>query len=841
MILRGLKLEPSLAGYGRRLFHVSPQRKATEEYKTVLLKTPLNRVRNIGIIAHIDAGKTTTTERMLYYSGVTGRIGNVDEGDTVTDYMTQEKDRGITIQSAAVTIPWNKHKINLIDTPGHADFTFEVIRSLRVLDGAVTILDAVAGVEAQTEKVWRQAKDLAIPIVAYVNKMDREGAGFGRTVKEIVSRLGTRVVIVNAPYFVKDQSTGQSIFEGVIDVFDKKLLLWNGPGGASDGSQVEVIDIAEDSKYPEAYEEVLRCREAAVEQLGEFDEDVMNSFFETEDYMKVPSSTLKKALRKACIAGYATPVLCGASFRNIGVQPLLDAVNDYLPSPLEIKPPEVTSFVIQSARSRNKKQTAEQDNSLPVKVDPREGLVINNNRNLMTALAFKVISHPVRGIMVFVRVYSGKLQPHSTVLNSRTGEKVRVGKVWLMNADMPQEVRHLSSGSIGVITGTDMIVTGDTLICHSVSKNPNQLPPKEKSARLLPIKIPPPVFSVSIEPAAVSENRKLEACLKTLLLEDPSLHLSYDEETGQNILSGMGELHLEITKDRLINDMKVNAEVGEVRVTYKETITAPTGYFTGCLPDGYEIELSLESFEGPFEELDITEEGVFYLEQDDNVVIIEPDGIPSVVQKALNAEIWSLPVSYETLINGILSGVTGALQTGGRHARLPLHSMIVRVRRWMIHQDANNVSPLISVTRKTILDALASLDDKATTLLEPIMKVSVYVSDEDLGPVSQDLMSARNAKITGIDDEASSSTADAIHWAKEQAEKTYVPHDPTLRYIKKTNVSGNKIIKAEAPLREMIGYLTKLRSLTRGRATYDMEFVGMQRTPPDRLRKILEH
>ncbi|KAG7889508.1 hypothetical protein KL936_003082 [Ogataea polymorpha] len=840
MILRAFNLKPFLARHGQRLFHASPRWRATEDYKDVILKTPLNRVRNIGIIAHIDAGKTTTTERMLYYSGVTGRIGNVDEGDTVTDYMTQEKNRGITIQSAAVTIPWNKHKINLIDTPGHADFTFEVIRSLRVLDGAVTILDAVAGVEAQTEKVWKQAKDLAIPVVAYVNKMDREGAGFGRTVKEIVSRLGTRVVIVNVPYFIKDRMTGRSIFEGVIDVFDKKLLLWNSPNGASDGSKVEVIDIAEGSKYPEVYQEVLKCREAAVEQLGEFDEDVINSFFETEDYMKVPSSTLKKALRKACIEGYATPVLCGASFKNIGVQPLLDAINDYLPSPLEVKPPEVTTSAIQSARSKNKKQTVQQDNSLPIKVDPRDGLVINNNHNLMTALAFKVISHPVRGIMVFVRVYSGKLQPHSTVLNSRTGEKVRIGKLLLMNADIPQEVRHLSSGSIGVITGTDHIVTGDTLVCHSVSKNPNQLPPKEKSARLLPIKVPPPVFSVSIEPASVSENRKLETCLNTLLREDPSLHLSYDEETGQNILSGMGELHLEITKDRLINDMKVNAEVGEVRVTYKETITSPTGYFTGVSPDGYEIEISVDSFEGPIEDLDLPEEGVFYLEQDDNIVIIELDGIPSVVKKALDAEIWSLPVSYETIINGILSGVTGALQMGGRHARLPLHWMIVRVRRWMINPEANNVSPLISITRTTILDALASLDDKTATLLEPIMQVFVYVSDEDLGPVSQDLMSARNAKITGIEDETSVSSSDAIHWAKEQAEKTYVPHDPTLGYMKKTHVSANKIIKAEAPLREMIGYLTKLRSLTRGRATYDMEFVGMQRTPPDRLRKILE-
>ncbi|KAH3671729.1 hypothetical protein OGAPHI_000434 [Ogataea philodendri] len=839
MISRGVRLGSVFLSQGRRLFHSSLARNSTDHHAE-LLKTPLDKVRNIGIIAHIDAGKTTTTERMLYYSGVTGRIGNVDEGDTVTDYMSQEKDRGITIQSAAVTIPWNKHKINLIDTPGHADFTFEVIRSLRILDGAVTIMDAVAGVEAQTEKVWKQAKELNIPVVAYINKMDREGAGFGRTVKEIVSRLATRVVLVNVPYFVKDNSTGQMIFEGVIDVFDKKLLIWNNTDLGSDGSKVNVIDISNESEHPELYQQVLECREAAVEQLGEFDENVINSFLETEDYMEVPANTLKNALRQACISGFATPVLCGASFRNIGVQPLLDAVNDYLPSPLEISVPEVTSSSIHQTKTKKRKQLQASDTSLPVKMDNRVGLVVNNNLNLMTALAFKMISHPIRGIMVFVRVYSGKLQPNSTVLNSRTGEKVRIGKLLLMNADVPQEVKYLSSGSIGVITGTDQIVTGDTLIGHSLSKNTNQLSPKEQAAKLLPIKIPPPVFSVSIEPSTVSDNRKLTTCLDTLLKEDPSLHLSYDEDSGQNILSGMGELHLDITKDRLINDMKANAEVGEVRVTYKETITVPTGVFKSNTGDGFEVELSLESFEGPVEDLELPDEGVYYLEQDDNVVIVEPSSTPEPVRKALNAQIWSLPMSYETMINGILSGVNGALQVGGQRAKLPLHSIIVRIHKWTILTDANSISPLINSTRTTIMDALSSLDENSTTLLEPVMKVSVYVSDQDLGLVTQDLMSARNAKITGIDDEASTSNNESLIWAKEQAEKTYIPHDPTLMYMKTAQASGNKVVGAEAPLREMIGYLIKLRSLTRGRATYDMEYLGMERTAPDRLRKILD-
>ncbi|ODV84784.1 hypothetical protein CANARDRAFT_28923 [[Candida] arabinofermentans NRRL YB-2248] len=827
----------------RRRFLHTTKPVHSEDYQT-LLNTPLSNVRNIGIIAHIDAGKTTTTERMLFYSGLTSRIGNVDEGDTVTDYLTQEKDRGITIQSAAVTLPWNKHKINLIDTPGHADFTFEVIRSLRVLDGAVTILDGVAGVEAQTEKVWKQAKDLGIPVVAYINKMDREGAGYGRTVKEIVARLGTRVVLVNIPYFVKDQATGQMVFEGVVDILDKTLLLWN-TNNNSDGTKVQVIDISNEEKTPELYQQCLECREAVIEQLGEFDEEVINSFFETEDYMKVPADVIKAALRKATLSGYAIPVLCGASFRNIGVQPLLDAVNDYLPSPLDAAVPEVVSAPLFSGKSR--KRTQIQDSSLRASIDPKQGLVINKNPHLTTALAFKVIVHPHRGIMIFTRVYSGKLTSGATIINTRTGEKIKIGKLLLMNADVPQEVKQLTAGNIGVITGTDMITTGDTLVTHSISNNPSKLKPNENSAKLLPIEIPPTVFSLAVDPHTQADKRKLEESLKTILKEDPSLKSDYDEESGELILSGMGELHLEITKDRLINDMKVGMDVGKVKVTYKETITSATDVFSKDLdnpngPGKFSITLSLDSFEGPAEETDFAnEEGAMILESDNNILILEPGSTPEVVERALKSDVWSLPVTYDSIMRALHISVNVALQSGGPTARLPLHSMVVRIKEWNIPSELNSATPLIHVGRLCIKDALNSLPKSSTTILEPLMNVSVFVNDQDLGVVSQDLMTARNANIMGIFDEMASSNSgeDAI-WAKEQAEKTYVPHDPTMQYLNTTQSNGKKVISAEAPLKDMIGYLPKIRSLTKGRGIYDMEYKGMQRATEERLRRIIE-
>ncbi|KAF8000311.1 hypothetical protein HF325_005240 [Metschnikowia pulcherrima] len=341
-----------------------------------LNSVPAEKTRNIGIIAHIDAGKTTTTERMLYYSGKTQRIGNVDQGDTVTDYLPSERERGITIQLAAISIPWNGHKINIIDTPGHADFTFEVTRSLRVLDGAVTILDAVAGVEAQTEKVWRQANALGIPRIAYVNKMDRPGAGFSRTVKEIVAKLQTRVVCLNLPYFETENGDFARF-----DVLHKKLLLWD----AHDvlGKTLRAIDLnPSDPKLAPLYEMVLQSRESMIETLGELDEAVIEEFFERdEDYMAVSTSTLNKAIQAATIASKVTPVLCGLSFRNLGVQPLMDAVVAYLASPLQIGLPDITSSAAKKLGRRKKALPAEEV-AVPMKMDSKRGLVINNSANL---------------------------------------------------------------------------------------------------------------------------------------------------------------------------------------------------------------------------------------------------------------------------------------------------------------------------------------------------------------------------------------------------------------------------------------------------------------------------
>ncbi|GME82451.1 unnamed protein product [Ambrosiozyma monospora] len=538
--------------------------------------------------------------------------------------------------------------------------------------------------------------------------MDRAGAGFGRTVKEIVARLGTRVVLVNVPYFLKDPQTSEMIFQGVIDIFNKKLLVWK----SDDGKNVEVTDINDEEKYPELYEECMNCREAAIEQLGEFDEEVINSFFETEDYMKVPADVIKNALRKATLEGYAVPVLCGSSFKNIGVQPLIEAVNDYLPSPIDVNPPEITaSSLARSSKSKKnskKKAAVEVETSLPVSVDPKFGCVINKKKHVTSALAFKVITHPIRGIMVFVRVYSGKLQPGATVINTTTGEKIRIGKLLLMHGDVPEEVKFLNAGNIGVITATDNISTGDTLITNALTKTPNQLSSQESHAKLLPIEIPPPVFSVSIEPSTPSDKRKLDNALAQLLKEDPSLKLGYDEEADQTILSGMGELHLEITKERLLTDMKVNADIGEIRVTYKETITSPTAEFSKSVDsagakESFSVSLSLDSYEGALDDTSfVNEENSFVLEQDQNIVIFEKGSTPSSVQKALDAPEYHFGVAYDTLLSAIIAGINGSLQIGGKIARLPLHSCVVRVKKWTVPTEATSASDLVQVSRLAI-------------------------------------------------------------------------------------------------------------------------------------------
>lgn len=899
---------------------------------------PLHKIRNVGIIAHIDAGKTTTTERMLYYSGSIKQIGDVDQGDTITDYLPAERDRGITIQSAAVTMPWNQSKINVIDTPGHVDFTFEVIRSLRVLDGAVTILDAVAGVEAQTEKVWKQAKSLRLPSVVYINKMDRMGSGFSRTCRDIITKLRTKIVLVNIPYFVENKETRELIFSGVVDVLNKKLLKWDLNAEGEDGSKITVVDLEQHKDtYPQSYQELCKARESAIETLCEFDDNLVDAFLESEeDYMKVSAKDINTALRQATISDQVAPVLCGASFKNIGVQPLLDAVIDYLPNPNETRIPEITSKFSNTSNKkkrsvRNDKQQQQNSDSkqqqgaqyaVPAKTDPASGLLVNNNNHLSLGLAFKVITDYRKAPMIFVRVYSGRIQNGGTVLNTRTGKKFRITNLFLINGNTTQHIDKLTCGNIGVITASlvssaddssgangssngsesmdanahlgsgansvhlsdiNEIKTGDTLLTHFTKKDGlKSFKGLETGIALNPIAVPPSIFITSLEPRTLNDKRILDENLKILLREDPSLRV-FENEEGQTLISGMGELHLEIVKDRLINDMKTNCEISKVMVTYKETLLNLTPIINRVIEGGKEegddfvIEFEIVPFDGPVEEHPLYEDDAcIALPNNDNLVHIPLSAAPESVQQFINNEsnennnnsntFWPLQVKYEQVINAIVSSCISTLQNGGAIANLPLNSVMISVRKWNVPKNAIEVKTLLTLTRDAVLESLRQLNpENDFTILEPIMNIQVFASNEDLGKVSHDLTSSRKAEIMAIEDEAevsfSTSSAEAVEGEEEdavdyikEAEKQYLPYDPTLPINgsvggSSTGASGNerlqkevgaKVIYAYAPLREMIGYLSKLRSLTKGRSTFLMEYQGLRKVTKDRLDKIRE-
>ncbi|SCU77645.1 LAFA_0A02696g1_1 [Lachancea sp. 'fantastica'] len=795
-----LRLRKPLLGFGTRFFSS---------------KYDISMLRNIGIIAHIDAGKTTTTERMLFVSGKTKRMGNVDEGDTITDFLPQERSRGITIQSAAISFNWqNKYKINLIDTPGHADFTFEVIRALKVLDGCVTILDAVAGVEAQTEKVWKQAK--GIPKICFINKMDRPGAGFSRTVKELTAKLKTRTFLVNTPVFTSDAETGELAFRGVVDVVNQKALIWD----TKDPEKVSINEILEDSEH---FEELSKLRESLVETLSEFDEQLVEYFLDQADgdYLKIPSDVINRSIRKCVLSGHGTPVLAGASFRNIGVQPLLDAVVNYLPSPLEAKRPEF-------------------NNDVSITVSPKEGAIINKNKSLCVAQAFKVITDPIRGIMVYVRVYSGCLNSGFSVYNSTTGAKFKIGKLVVMHANVAEEVKQLRCGEIGVLTGSTVsenVRTGDTIIAHNMKKDGLRSldKVKELGLRINPIDSPPPVFSAAIEPRTLGNKKVMEDSIAALIREDPSLHVRVDEETGQTLLSGMGQLHLEIAKDRLLNELNADVEVGKVMVSFKETLISGTMLKEVETETGYRLSIAVEPL-ADAEAKRTSGEDWHYLSTDNNYLVVEK----SPVYTSRN---WPLQISYEQFVNAVMSSSIVALQKSGRIGHFPLHSCVVRVKGdWDIPADATSVAQVLTLSRSLSSDALAEMTDAAFAVLEPIMNVSVSVKQEDIGNVLQDLTGARKANILSIDDEHTlDSGEDADIAFQKIAEAQYLPMDSTLRQANiSTGATVNKVIKGLVPLKEMVSYMSKLRSLTQGRGTYHMSYHGMEKVTSDRLSSILE-
>lgn len=793
--------------------------------------TSAENVRNIGIIAHIDAGKTTTTERMLYYSGQTKHIGDVDSGDTVTDYLEAEKARGITIQSAAVTLQWNNRKINLIDTPGHADFTFEVIRSVRVLDGVVTILDGVAGVEAQTEKVWKQAASLGIPRLVFVNKMDRPGAGFGRAVREVVAKLNTQAAMVNIPYFAvpKAGNVHEPVFSGVLDVVNKTAITWDSD---SDGRSVQVTPL--DKLAESDREELEAARTALIETLTGVDDALVEEFMEVGDYMEMPAASLQAALRRATLANEVVPVLCGASFRNIGVQPLLDAVVNYLPAPGE-RPP-VEAVVVKDTGRRGGHRHAGRHHA-----ETRDVTAIDdkNNKRItiphapsgqMHALAFKVTHDANRGVLVFVRVYSGVLKSNSSVINATTGAQERVSKLLQMQADTANEVRAIEAGNIGVIAGSRNIRTGDTLVGSAASRG----------VRLQPIAAPPPVFFASISPQSVADTRSMEEGLDRLLREDPSLHVGHDSETGQTLLSGMGELHLEIARDRLLNDLKAKVHVGSIMVSYKETLAAETGI--------HEAEHAVADSHGTSRATARVSVAPIDLYDEDNTANLSPvDPVDQLYLSMAEPETNPL-VPVAAIEDAAHVGALPALAVGGKALRLPLYGLEVRVESLSVSADSTTAAAVAPAVRAAVEAALASVDKAAYAILEPVMDMRVVVNEEDIGSVVHDITGTRRGQVLAVGGGAAATESDtdldtdASHFYASTAASMWVPRDTTMHMSRHDvrTTSAQSVIEARIPLRSAVGYLSALRSMTQGRGTFQMHFSRYEHVPPECVDQVVD-
>jgi len=678
-----------------------------------LSKDTLEKTRNIGIMAHIDAGKTTTTERILYYTGVTYKIGAVDEGTAVMDWMVQEQERGITITSAATTCLWKDYRINIIDTPGHVDFTIEVERSLRVLDGAVAVFDSVAGVEPQSETVWRQADKYGVPRIAFMNKMDRVGADFFMSVNSMIERLNANPVPVQIPIGAEDKHRGP------IDLVRMKAVYFD---DETLGAKYIEEDIP-DELMPYASE----YREKMLEALADVDDNIMEKFLGRE---KVNVDEIKAAIRKGTLEMKLVPVFCGSSFRNKGVQLLLDAIVDYLPSPLDVPP--VTGIM------------------------PRDGSEIirhAEDNEPFSAIAFKVMTDPFVGQLTFIRVYSGVLNAGSYVYNSTKDIKERVGRLLKMHANKREEIKAMYAGDIAAVVGLKSTLTGDTL-CDE--KNP---------IILESIEFPKPVMSVAIEPKTKADQEKLSQSLSKLAQEDPSFKVSFNEDTGQTIISGMGELHLEIIVDRLLREFKVSASVGKPQVAYKETVRAVSsaeGKFvrqSGGRGQYGHVYIKIEPLEN--------DKGFEFV----NGIVggtIPREYIPAV-EKGIK----------EAMERGILAGypavdIKATLYDGSYH-EVDSSEMAFKIAGSMAFREAAKKAKPV--------------------LLEPNMSIEVVSPEEYMGDVIGDLNS-RRGKIQNI----------------ERRGKM-------------------QVIKALAPLAEMFGYATDLRSKTQGRATYTMQFSHYDEVP----------
>jgi elongation factor G len=683
---------------------------------------PLERYRNIGIIAHIDAGKTTTTERILFYTGKTYRIGSVDDGTTVTDWMEQERERGITIVSAAVSTEWKDMQINIIDTPGHIDFTAEVQRSLRVLDGGVVIFDAVQGVEPQSETVWRQADRYNVPRICFVNKMDRIGASYERTIETIRQRLGANPIAIQLPIGT------ESSFNGVVDLINMQAIIWEDDLG----KEPRIMEIPADLRA-----QTSEARERMVEQISETDDALTLKYLEGAD---ITIEELKSVLRRAVIAGKATPVFCGSSLKNKGVQPLLDAIVDYLPSPLDIPP--VTGI---------HPHTGEQIERLPEDDAPT------------SALVFKIVTDPYMGRLAYIRVYSGKISQGSTVYNTAKERRERIGRLLRMYADRREDIQEILAGDIGAVLGLKESFTGDTL-CDAA--NP---------ILLENITFPEPVISVAIEPKTTADQSRLADALRKLSEEDPTFRVRNDEDTGQLIIAGMGELHLEVLVDRMLREFHVQARVGKRQVAYRESITIP-------------VERA---------EYRYVKQTGGHGQYGHVVIALQPGepGIGIIFQNDIRGGV--IPNEF---INAIERGIREAAE-GGVISGFPVTDVKVRLYDGSYHEvDSSEMAFKMAAS----LAFKNGVQEANPILQEPIMRVEVNIPEEYLGDIIGQL-NARRGEILGME----------------------------------PRPGNTQVVRALVPLAEMFGYATDLRSATQGRGVFTMEFDHYDRVPESVAKTIL--
>ena len=628
---------------------------------------PLDRIRNIGIMAHIDAGKTTTTERVLFYTGINYKLGEVHDGTATMDWMVQEQERGITITSAATTCHWRDHRINIIDTPGHVDFTIEVERSLRVLDGAIGVFCSVGGVEPQTETVWRQADKYGVPRIAYVNKMDRVGADFFRVVKMIEDRLGARPLVIQFPVGSEDG------FRGVVDLVRMKAILWDNENLGASFRETEVP--------PELETRAREHREAMLETLADCDDEIMTAYLQGDP---ISDDRLVRAIRAAGLKLEVVPVLCGAAFRNKGVQPLLDAVVDYLPSPLDVPP-------IRGADPE----------------DGREAVRPTSDEAPFSALAFKIMADPFVGTLTFFRVYSGTRSSGAFVHNASTGQRERLGRILKMHANKREEISEVHAGDIAAAVGLRSAKTGDTL-CD-----------EDAPIVLEAIEFPDPVIAIAIEPKSRDDQEKLGVSLQKLAREDPSFRVTVDQETGQTLLSGMGELHLEVIVDRLLREFKVDANVGKPQVAYKETVRRTVEQ------EGRFVRQS--GGRGQF--------GHVFLRLEP-----QPTGSGFEFVNAIKGGV--IPQEY---VPAVENGVVQAMSNGGL-AGYPVVDVKVSLLDGSHHEvDSSEMAFTIAAS----MAFTAGLRRASPVLLEPVMDVEVVAPEEFMGDVIGDI-SGRRGKVLGM-------------------------------------------------------------------------------------------